>query len=143
MDSIIGQEWSYNLPIFILDRCWLRLEKIKLSELKQRIEIDNSGEAPELVRYQQLTRNGHTSLLAAQECWKEFGIEDFHRALRNCWEWKDRGNNGWTFKTYRTLIKTYQQSINDSIQEVPLIILARKNSQESHQLKWLRINSLS
>ena len=107
------KSWSHDFPVFLLDRCWLRLEKIKVLELLERLPPDNSREAPELIYYDQLLKLGYDPILALQECWKEFGMEDFHRALRNSWYWKDRGNNGWTFKKYVSLIDQYRDNIDN------------------------------
>ena len=51
-------------------------------DLAKELKPDNSQEAPELIQYQQLLKDGHEHLLAIQECWNEFGIEDFHRCKR-------------------------------------------------------------
>ena len=95
--SLDGNKWSLNFPVFLFDRDWFRLKKVKLYDLAKELKPDNSQEAPELIQYQQLLKEGHDHLLAIQECWNEFGIEDFHRSLRNSSEWKLKGNNGWTF----------------------------------------------
>ena len=102
--SLRGNMWSLNFPVFLFDRDWFRLKKVTLYELTKELKPDNSQEAPEIIQYQQLLKEGHDHLLAIQECWNEFGIEDFHRSLRNSSKWNAKGNNGWTFKKYAELI---------------------------------------
>ena len=134
--SLIGHKWSLNFPVFLFDRDWFRLKKITLSNLAKELKPDNSQEAPEIIQYQQLLKEGHDHLLAIQECWNEFGIEDFHRSLRNSSEWKTKGNNGWTFKKYAELVIGYRKIIENKEVCIPLIILGR-NSNEDHKLEWI------
>ncbi len=135
-ESLQGQNWSLNFPVFLFDRDWFRLRKITLCALATEIQPDNSQEAPEIIQYKQLLKEGHDHLLAIQECWNEFGIEDFHRSLRNSSEWNSKGNNGWTFKKYAELIISYRRIIENKEVSIPIIILGR-NSQEDHQLEWI------
>ena len=121
---------------FLFDRDWFRLKKIALCELPKEIKQDNSEEAPEIIQYKQLLKEGHDHLLAIQECWNEFGIEDFHRSLRNSSEWNSKGNNGWTFKKYAELLIGYRRIIETKEISIPIIILGR-NPQEDHQLEWI------
>ena len=125
-ERIRGKPWSLDLPVFLLNRCWMRLEQMPLENLLQRIPPDNSAEAPELVRYYQLIKQGHDPLIATQECWAEFGIEDFHRAIRNFWYCQDLGNNGWTFKRYLLLLDEYRKSFDSSYISMPLIQIKKK-----------------
>ena len=134
----LKKPWSLDNPVFIFNRCWLKLEKVKLAQLIQRLPTDNSGEAPELIKYTQLVEKKSNDLLALQECWAEFGIGEFHRALRNYWYWQDKGNHGWTFKVYLDLIHQYKNSFKTSSFLIPLIILGRKNSMEDHIIIWLK-----
>jgi len=135
-ESLQSHKWSLNFPVFIFDRDWFRLKKITLYDLDKELKPDNSQEAPELIQYRQLLKEGHDHLLAIQECWNEFGIEDFHRSLRNCSDWKSRGNNGWTFKKYAELIIEYRNIIEKKEIRIPLIILGR-TSNEDHHLEWI------
>ena len=96
--SLLGHKCSLNFPVFLFNRDWFNLKKVTLYNLSKELKPDNSQEAPEIIQYQQLLEDGHDHLLAIQECWNEFGIEDFHRSLRNSSEWETKGNNGWTFK---------------------------------------------
>jgi len=134
--NLKGSKWSLNFPVFIFDRDWFRLKKVKLYDLATELKPDNSQEAPELIQYQQLLKEGHDHLLAIQECWNEFGIEDFHRSLRNSSEWKSKGNNGWTFKKYAELLIGYRNIIEKKELRIPIIILAR-NPSEDHELEWI------
>ena len=134
--SLEGQKWSLSFPVFLFDRDWFRLKKVTLYELAKELKPDNSQEAPEIIQYQQLLKEGHEPLLAIQECWNEFGIEDFHRSLRNSSEWNLKGNNGWTFKKYAELIIGYRKIIENKELNIPIIILGR-NADEDHQLEWI------
>ena len=131
-----GNKWSLSFPVFLYDRDWFRLKKITLYELATVIKTDNSQEAPEIIQYQQLLKEGHDHILAIQECWNEFGIEDFYRSLRNSSEWNSKGNNGWTFKKYAELIMGYRKIIENKEVRIPIIILGR-NPKEDHQLEWI------
>jgi len=134
--SLQGNKWSSNYPVFLFDRDWFRLKKVSLYELAKELKPDNSQEAPEIIQYQQLLKEGHDQLLAIQECWNEFGIEDFHRSLRKSSEWTSKGNNGWTFKKYAELIIGYRKIIEENKLSIPLIILGR-SPKEDHQLEWI------
>ena len=130
------KKWSLYFPVFLFDRDWFRLKKVTLYDLAKELKPDNSQEAPEIIQYQQLLKEGHDHLLAIQKCWNEFGIEDFHRSLRNTSEWKSKGNNGWTFKRYTELLIGYRKIIEKKDVRIPLIILGR-SSKEDHQLEWI------
>ncbi len=134
--SLKGTDWSLNCPVFIFNRDWFMLRKITISELTKELKPDISQEAPEIMRYQKLLKEGHDHLLAIQECWNEFGIEDFHRSLRNSSEWTTKGNNGWTFKKYAKLLIDYRRVIESKNLRIPVIILGR-NPNEDHQLEWI------
>jgi len=134
--SLQGQKWSLSFPVFLFDRDWFRLEKVTLFDLAKELKPDNSQEAPEIIQYQQLLKEGHDHILAIQECWNEFGIEDFHRSLRNSSEWNSKGNNGWTFKKYAELIIGYRNIIENKEICIPIIILGR-NPKEDHKIEWI------
>jgi len=134
--SLQGTKWSLSYPVFLFDRNWFRLKKVCLYELAKELKPDNSQEAPEIIQYQQLLKEGYDQLQAIQECWNEFGIEDFHRSLRNSSEWTSKGNNGWTFKKYAELIIGYRRIIEDNKLSIPIIILGR-STMEDHQLEWI------
>ena len=134
--SLGSIKWSLNFPVFLFDRDWFRLKKVTVSDLAKELKPDNSQEAPELIQYQQLLKEGHEHLLAIQECWNEFGIEDFHRSLRNSSESKKKGNNGWTFKKYVELLVEYRQIIENKEVRIPIIILGRTPN-EDHRIEWI------
>ena len=135
-ESLRGNNWSLNFPVFLFDRDWFRLKKIALYDLAKELQPDISQEAPEIIQYKKLLKEGHDHLLAIQECWNEFGIEDFHRSLRNSSEWRSKGNNGWTFKKYAELLIGYRNIIERKEVKIPIIILGR-NPNEDHQLEWI------
>ena len=134
--SLKGHNWSLNFPVFLFNRDWFKLKKITLHDLAKELKTDNSQEAPEIIQYQQLLKEGHEHLLAIQECWNEFGIEDFHRSLRNSSEWESKGNNGWTFKKYAELLIGYRKIIENKEIRIPIIVLARSQD-EDHHLEWI------
>ena len=141
-NSLRGIMWSLDFPVFIFDRDWFMLKKVTISDLAKEIKPDNSQEAPEIKKYEKLLKEGHDHLLAIQECWNEFGIEDFHRSLRNSSEWNSKGNNGWTFKKYAELLIGYRDNIENKDLLIPIIILAR-NTNEDHQLEWINQKFIS
>ena len=132
-----GSIWSFEAPVFIFDRCWLRLEKIRFHELTQRLPPDNSAEAPELIRYKHLLLEKNDRLLALQECWFEFGMEDFYRAFRSYWEYQEKGNQGWTFSRYLDTLNKYRESFEISSISVPLIVLTREHTADEHLVEWI------
>ena len=134
--SLKDHKWSLDFPVFLFDRDWFKLTKITLYDLAKELKPDNSKEAPEIIQYEQLLKEGHEPLLAIQECWNEFGIEDFHRSLRNSSKWESKGNNGWTFKKYAELLIGYRKIIENKNINIPIIILAR-NPEENHELEWI------
>ena len=134
--SLQGHTWSLNFPVFLFDRDWFRLKKVSLYDLAKELKPDNSQEAPEIIQYEQLLEEGYDKILAIQKCWNEFGIEDFHRSLRNSSKWNAKGNNGWTFKKYAELLIRYRKIIENKEIRIPIIILGR-SSKEDHQLEWI------
>ena len=134
--NITGSKWSLHFPVFLFDRDWFRLKKVSIYDLAKELKPDNSQEAPEIIQYKQLLKEGHDHILAIQECWNEFGIEDFHRSLRNSSEWNSKGNNGWTFKKYAELLIEYREIIDNQEIRIPIIILGRSPN-EDHQLEWI------
>ena len=134
--SLKESKWSLEFPVFLFDRDWFKLKKVTLYDLAKELKPDNSKEAPEIIQYQKLLKKGHEPLLALQECWNEFGIEDFHRSLRKSSEWESKGNNGWTFKKYAELLIGYRTMIENKKLNIPIIILGR-NPKENHELEWI------
>ena len=76
LDVQQADAWSWELPVLLRDRCWLRLDRIRLSQLKSYLPPDGRDEAPELMHYRLLVTEGIDPLLAQQTCWQEFGTED-------------------------------------------------------------------
>ena len=134
--NLRGNKWSLDFPVFLFDRDWFKLQKVTLYDLAKKLKPDNSKEAPEIIQYQKLLKEGHDHLLAIQECWNEFGIEDFHRSLRNSSKWESEGNYGWTFKKYAELLIEYRKIIDSNKVNLPIIILGR-NPKEDHKLEWI------
>ena len=137
-----GKKWSLAFPVFLFDRDWFKLKKVCLFNLAKELKPDYSQEAPEIIQYQQLLKDGYDHLLAIQKCWHEFGIEDFHRSLRERSEWKIKGNNGWTFKKYVEVLTSYREYIEKKEVRIPLIILGR-NTNEDHYLEWINKEFIS
>ena len=65
--------WVGNLPVALLERCWLRLRRISLEQLALVLPPDASAEAPELVRYRAWIAAGQPAWSAQLRCWQEFG----------------------------------------------------------------------
>ena len=137
LDVSKAKAWSWELPVLLRDRCWLRLDRIRLSELMRYIPPDGRDEAPELMHYQQLMAQGINPLLAQQNCWLEFGMEDCQRALHAYWQSRDRTNHGWSAQRYRQLVSIYRDQIERGLPSVPMLILARRETDEEHQIHWI------
>ena len=65
-----AKSWSWELPVLLRDRCWLRLDRIQLSQLMRQLPPQGHEEAPELVRYRLLIEEGFEPLTAQQTCWQ-------------------------------------------------------------------------
>ena len=129
--------WHAGLPVLILERCWLRLERVAVADLARVLPPDSSAEAPELVRFRALRQQGLSYLEAEEHCWMEFGRLNCSQALRRFWEAQERGNHGWTFSAYLHLIERYrQQLLAAGPTPIPLLVLARQGSAEHHRLQW-------
>ena len=136
-----AEGWSWQLPVLLRERCWLRLSRTPLTELHRWLPPDGRDEAPELMHYRRLLQQGMDPLLAQQSCWREFGIEDCQRALQDYWNSRDTAIHGWTAERYRQLVSSYRERIERGITVVPMLVLARKNSVECHQLLWITENT--
>ncbi|QCH14155.1 hypothetical protein CB0101_03785 [Synechococcus sp. CB0101] len=129
--------WHGALPVLLLDRCWLQLQRVGVEDLARVLPPDSSGEAPELVRFRELRQRGVDHLDAQERCWEEFGRESCSLALRRFWEAQERGHHGWTFSAYLHLLERYRHLIEaDGPSPIPLLVLARSSSLEHHQLQW-------
>ena len=137
LDVQQAEAWSWELPVLLRDRCWLRLDRLRLSQLQRFLPPDGRDEAPELVHYQHLVNEGIDPLLAQQRCWQEFGMEDCQRALRDYWQSRVEAEHGWTAKRFRQLVSLYRDRIEEGMTTVPMLVLARKESSEEHQIHWI------
>ena len=129
--------WHGQLPVLVLERCWLQLRVVPVQELATQVPPDSSGDAPELSRFRQLREQGLDSLAAQEQCWQEFGRAACSEALRRFWRAQEQGNHGWTLERYLQLLDHYRQSIErPGAKPLPLLVLARAGSGDSHQLQW-------
>ena len=135
------EQWNGDLPILLLNRCWLRLTTLRVRDLLLRLPPDISREAPELARYRELLSAGHPSWVAQQLCWDDFGSQACREALLRFWDAQDRGNNGWTLERYLHLMGEYRRRFQEqSPRPLPLMVLARadrRGRNENHRLLWL------
>jgi hypothetical protein len=129
--------WHGALPVLLLDRCWLQLQRVGVEDLARVLPPDSSGDAPELVRFRELRQRGVKHLEAQELCWQEFGRHSCSIALRRFWEAQERGHHGWTLSAYLHLLERYRQLIEaDGPSPIPLLVLARRSSSEHHRLQW-------
>ena len=141
-DQLLAQQqleisWHGDLPVLLLDRCWLRLQVVTVQRLALTLPPDTSAEAPELVRYRSLLQQGLTELEAQEQCWQEFGREACAEALRRFWLMQEQGNHGWTLPAYLQLLAHYRQQVESpGPTSLPLLVLARHGSNEVHHLSW-------
>lgn len=140
----LATHWHGQLPVAVLDRCWLKLRAIPIEQLARVLPPDTSFEAPELVRYRQLVQQGLGAWDVEQLCWQEFGQGAWREALRRYWSQQERGNHGWTLDRYLQLLESYRQPWRDGgNRRLPLLVLARQDQRESHALHWLDAQGLS
>jgi hypothetical protein len=136
-----AQGWSGELPVLLLERCWLRLSVVPVQELAARLPPDCSREAPELVHYRELLAQGLPPDQAEQLCWLDFGMEACRQAQLRFWQQQERGNQGWTLSTYLDLLHDYRRRVEvRSSRPLPLLVLARQGDPVAtarHQLVWL------
>lgn len=136
-DRRAATEWSWDFPVLLRDRCWLRLDRIPLRQLQTFLPPDARDEAPELMHYRRLLADGVDPLVAQQACWYDFGMEDCQRALHDYWQSQDCHHHGWTASRYRELVGAYRERFVRGVMTVPMLVLARTGSCESHQLHWI------
>ena len=129
--------WSWSLPVLLRDRCWMRLDRIQLNELRRYLPPEGREEAPELVHYRMLIADGMKPLVAQQACWDHFGMDDCQRALHDFWQSCQCEHHGWTTHRYRRLVVAYRERFERGDFAVPMLVLARKGSDEQHQLGWI------
>ncbi|MFN9644631.1 MAG: hypothetical protein ACK6BG_05805 [Cyanobacteriota bacterium] len=135
-----AREWSGQLPVLLLNRCWLRLTVVPVERLALALPPDLSRDAPELAHYRTLIEAGHTPFQAQQLCWREFGPEACQQALRTYWRsLESRAHGGWTLERYLSVLAAYREAFaSDQFRPLPLIVLARPSTVEDHGLFWLR-----
>lgn len=129
--------WSWELPILVRDRCWMRLDRVQLNQLKRFLPPNGRDEAPELMHYRMLMAKGIEPHLAEQACWHEFGMRDCQRALQDYWKSQDHPDHGWTAKRYRQLVSLYRDRIENGSTAVPMLVLARRKTAEEHEIYWI------
>jgi len=130
--------WHGDLPVAVLERCWLRLRRVPVAHLARLLPPDASADAPELVRYRAWIAAGQPAWSAQLRCWQEFGQPACHQALRHFWSQQERGNHGWTLTVYLRCLATYRRQFEaGAARALPLIVLARPGQGEGHQLHWL------
>jgi hypothetical protein len=138
--QLLGEaaHWHGQLPVVVLDRCWLQLKSIPVEDLARALPPDSSADAPELVRYRDLIQAGEPSWAAQMQCWQDFGPVACQQALQRFWDRQERGNHGWTLTAYLQLVEGYREPwTTGKPRRLPLLVLARANQAESHSLHWL------
>jgi hypothetical protein len=131
------QRWHGALPVLLLDRCWLQLQRVGVEELARALPPDSTGDAPELVMFRAWRQQGLDPLQAQERIWQEFGRESCSLALRRFWQAQERGHQGWTLSAYLQLLERYRQLLEaDGPTPIPLLVLAREGSAEHHRLHW-------
>ncbi len=142
----LAPSWQGDLPVLLLDRCWLRLEVVPIAELCHRLPPDASREAPELVRYRELLDKGMAALVAEQLCWREFGPQACHQAQRRFWSACEHGRRVWTLADFLSLLEGYRSRFaNCRPRPLPLLVLAREGEAlrgGRHQLHWLETDDI-
>ena len=129
--------WSWQLPVLIRQRCWLRLETIQLSELHRWLPPDGCEDAPELARYRELVALGWSPLQAQEQCWQEFGDDDCRIALQRFWASQHDRKHDWTLQRYLAMVSRYRQSIEAGVTTIPMLVLPRSGAATDHQLHWV------
>ena len=129
--------WSWQLPVLIRQRCWLRLEMIELGNLHRWLPPDGCEEAPELCRYRELVAQGWSPLQAQEQCWQEFGDDDCRTALQRFWASQQDRKHDWTVQRYLALISCYRRSIDAGVATIPMLVLPRAGGATDHQLHWV------
>ena len=132
-----AKNWHADLPVPLLDRCWLKLEVLKVAELLCCLPVDASAHAPELVRFQELRNQGHNPDLAERICWDEFTAEACHLALRRYWEAQETPKYLWNLDSYLNLLRRYRSNVEQGNLSMPLLILPRGSDRQLLQCHWL------
>ena len=133
-----ASHWCGELPVMVLERCWLRLRCIPVKALIRELPPDASAEAPELVHYRNLLQGGCPAWQAQLICWQEYGTQACQQAQQRFWAQLEAADGGWTLDRYHHFVARYRHELrNPAPRALPLLIEARPDSGESHQLHWL------
>jgi hypothetical protein len=130
--------WRGDLPVVLLERCWLRLQAVTVATLADAVPADTSAEAPELMRWRQLRQGGSDPWSAQLVCWQEFGARACQEAQRRHWQQQETGRRGWTFADYLALLRDYRRGLSPGgSRRLPLLVLRRPDGEQRHVLHWL------
>jgi hypothetical protein len=130
--------WHGNLPVALLERCWLRLRAVPVAGLAEAVPVDSSAEAPELLRWRQLVQDGSDPWSAQLVCWREFGAQACQQAQRRHWRQREQRSCGWTFAEYLTLLRDYRRGLAlPDGRRLPVLVLRRPDGDDRHTLHWL------
>ncbi|MCP9888798.1 hypothetical protein KBY96_12775 [Cyanobium sp. ATX 6A2] len=130
--------WHGTLPVVLLERCWLRLQAVTVATLADAVPADTSAEAPELMRWRQLTEEGSDPWSAQLVCWQEFGAQACQQAQHRHWQQQERHCCGWTFADYLGLLRDYRRGlVGGASRRLPLLVLRRPDGEQRHALHWL------
>jgi hypothetical protein len=139
-----AQEWHGQLPVAVLDRCWLRLLRVPVDQLAIQLPPDASAEAPELVRYRHWLARGLTPWQAETLCWREFGSDACQQALRRHWQQREQDPRDWNLNRYLALVSGYREQFSGREERrLPLLVLGRVGTRDPHLLLWLHGSWLS
>jgi hypothetical protein len=130
------KKWHAKLPVLLLNRCWLKLETLTVSQLLARLPVDSSAHAPELVRFRQLMNVGLAVAEAEQSCWEEFGADACHLALRRYWQEQQQPQQLWSLEEYLALMGRYRQGIEAGLAELPLLLMPRPQDPQRLSCHW-------
>lgn len=141
-----AEGWKGDLPVLLLNRCWLRLSVIPVERLAFELPPDLTRAAPELVRYGELIEAGWPAHQAQQQCWLEFGPEACHQALQRFWAAQEQASHGWTLERYLDVLTDYRRRFaEERPRPLPLLLLARPSGPsfrspavDQNGLFWLR-----
>ena len=129
--------WSWQLPVLLRQRCWLKLERISLDEPHRWLPPDAREDAPELVRFRALRAQGVPPQQAEEQCWLEFGMANCRQALQRFWERQDEPRPAWTTHHYLELVSRYRRSFESGRPCIPMLVLPRAGSVTGHELHWV------
>ncbi|MFO8237730.1 MAG: hypothetical protein R6U00_05635 [Prochlorococcaceae cyanobacterium] len=134
----VAAGWHGDLPVVLLERCWLRLQAVTVATLADAVPADTSAEAPELLRWRQLRQEGSDPWSAQLRCWHEFGAQACQQAQRRHWQQQEQHCCGWTFADYLDLLREYRQGLGPGgNRRLPLLVLRRPDGDQRHALHWL------